>query len=87
MCGEKEKGRTDMKEKKRCIHCGAELPGDASFCPVCAQSQVERQKGLPASQAVETAFDDFLNVGHHYRRRRRLRVAAAGAWPAFCKSL
>ena len=27
---------------KKCIHCGAELPEDASFCPHCTQSQIEK---------------------------------------------
>ena len=26
---------------KKCIHCGAELPEEASFCPQCAKSQME----------------------------------------------
>lgn len=32
---------------KKCIHCGAELPEDASFCPHCAQSQIERAEIKP----------------------------------------
>lgn len=28
---------------KKCIHCGAELPEAASFCPHCAKSQTEKQ--------------------------------------------
>lgn len=27
---------------KKCIYCGTELPEDASFCPHCAQSQIEK---------------------------------------------
>lgn len=27
---------------KQCKNCGAELPEGASFCPHCAQSQIER---------------------------------------------
>ena len=29
---------------KKCINCGAQLPEDASFCPHCAQSQIERSE-------------------------------------------
>lgn len=32
---------------KKCIHCGAELPEDASFCPHCAQSQIEKVEAKP----------------------------------------
>ncbi len=32
---------------KKCINCGAELPEDASFCPHCAQSQIERTEAKP----------------------------------------
>ena len=32
---------------KKCIHCGAELPEDASFCPHCAQSQIEKAEVTP----------------------------------------
>lgn len=32
---------------KKCIHCGAELPEDASFCPHCAQSQIEKAEAKP----------------------------------------
>lgn len=32
---------------KRCINCGAELPEDASFCPHCAQSQIEKAEAKP----------------------------------------
>ena len=28
---------------KRCIKCGAKLPDEASFCPNCMTSQVERE--------------------------------------------
>ena len=62
MCGEKEKGRTDMKEKKRCIHCGAELPEDASFCPVCAQSQVKRQKVSPPRRRWKRPLTIFVTL-------------------------
>ncbi|MGN1002503.1 MAG: hypothetical protein ACI4PC_07000 [Oscillospiraceae bacterium] len=32
---------------KKCFNCGAELPEDASFCPLCAQSQIEKEKTVP----------------------------------------
>lgn len=32
---------------KKCKNCGADLPEDASFCPYCAQSQIEKQKVKP----------------------------------------
>ena len=32
-----------MAETKKCVHCGADLPADASFCPVCARTQVEKE--------------------------------------------
>lgn len=32
---------------KPCKNCGAQLPEDASFCPRCAQSQIERQEVKP----------------------------------------
>ena len=32
---------------KQCRNCGAELPEDASFCPHCTQSQVERSEVKP----------------------------------------
>lgn len=32
---------------KQCKNCGADLPEDASFCPRCAQSQIERQEVKP----------------------------------------
>ena len=31
---------------KKCINCGAKLPDDASFCPHCAQSQIEKVEVL-----------------------------------------
>lgn len=30
--------------RKQCKNCGADLPGDASFCPHCTQSQIERRE-------------------------------------------
>lgn len=33
--------------RKQCRNCGAELPEDASFCPHCAQSQIERSEVKP----------------------------------------
>ena len=33
--------------RKQCRNCGAELPEDASFCPRCAQSQIERREVKP----------------------------------------
>ena len=32
---------------KKCQNCGAELPEDASFCPRCAQSQIEKTEVKP----------------------------------------
>ncbi|MBQ5953668.1 MAG: hypothetical protein IJL47_06505 [Lachnospiraceae bacterium] len=32
-----------MNETKLCIHCGKELPKEASFCPACAKSQIEKE--------------------------------------------
>lgn len=32
---------------KQCGNCGAELPEDASFCPHCTQSQIEKQNVKP----------------------------------------
>ena len=33
--------------RKQCRNCGAELPEDASFCPHCTQSQIERSEVKP----------------------------------------
>ena len=32
---------------KKCRNCGADLPEGASFCPHCAQSQIEKQEVKP----------------------------------------
>lgn len=32
---------------KKCFYCGAELPEDASFCPHCAHSQIEKTRVTP----------------------------------------
>ena len=32
-----------MKKEKYCIKCGAVLPEEASFCPCCTASQMERR--------------------------------------------
>lgn len=32
---------------KQCKYCGAQLPEAASFCPHCAQSQIERKEAKP----------------------------------------
>ncbi len=32
-----------MNGTKLCIYCGRELPGDASFCPYCAQPQIKKE--------------------------------------------
>ena len=32
---------------KQCKNCGTDLPEDASFCPRCAQSQIERREVKP----------------------------------------
>ncbi|MCI7136740.1 MAG: zinc ribbon domain-containing protein [Candidatus Limivicinus sp.] len=32
---------------KKCVHCGAELPEEAAFCPHCAQSQIEKVEIKP----------------------------------------
>lgn len=33
--------------EKKCVYCGAPLPGDASFCHCCARSQQEKRLFLP----------------------------------------
>ena len=33
--------------RKKCIHCGAELPEEAAFCPHCAQSPIEKVEIKP----------------------------------------
>lgn len=32
---------------KQCKYCGSQLPEAASFCPRCAQSQIERKEAKP----------------------------------------
>ena len=32
---------------KKCIHCGTELPDEASFCPHCTQSQIKKTEIAP----------------------------------------
>ena len=32
---------------KKCIYCGKELPDEASFCPYCSRSQVEKEDAAP----------------------------------------
>ena len=32
---------------KKCVHCGAELPEEAAFCPHCAKSQIEKVEVKP----------------------------------------
>lgn len=38
---------TDESMDKRCIYCGAVLPGDACFCPRCAKSLIEKNEIPP----------------------------------------
>ena len=52
-----------MNDTKLCIHCGRDLPGDASFCPYCAGSQVKKE---------DVRFPGI-------RRRRVLRVLLIAA--------
>lgn len=33
--------------RKKCTYCGADLPGDASFCPHCAKSLIEKTEAAP----------------------------------------
>ena len=48
------------EKRKRCPHCGAELPEEASFCPYCARSVNQRQEKIPPSarwrKALRRAF-------------------------------
>lgn len=37
---------------KQCGNCGAQLPEAASFCPHCAQSQIERKEVKPPAFLV-----------------------------------
>lgn len=41
---------------KKCIHCGAELPEEASFCPHCAQSQIGKAEAVPPRLWRKKAF-------------------------------
>ncbi len=41
---------------KQCRNCGAELPEDASFCPHCTQSQIERSEVKPPRLWRKKAF-------------------------------
>ena len=64
-----------MKKEKYCIKCGAALPEEASFCPCCTASQMERRSVVAPPS----------NGG---RKRRRvwlcaalaLLLAVAGIW-------
>lgn len=64
-----------MKKEKYCIKCGAVLPEEASFCPCCTASQMERRSVVAPPP----------NGG---RKRRRvwlcaalaLLLAGAGIW-------
>lgn len=40
----------ESNDKKTCPHCGAELPGEASFCPHCARSVRQRKAVSPPRQ-------------------------------------
>ena len=53
-----------MKNEKHCIKCGAPLPQEASFCPRCTASQIERQSALPPKSG---------------KKRRRAVLAALSA--------
>lgn len=48
--------------RKQCRNCGAELPEDASFCPHCAQSQIERSEVKPPRLWRKKALYAFLAV-------------------------
>lgn len=50
--------------KKSCIKCGAALPQEASFCPRCTASQIERQPATPPKSG---------------KGRRRLRLCGIAA--------
>ena len=47
---------------KKCIHCGAELPEAASFCPHCAKSQIEKTEAVPPRLWRKKAFIAALCV-------------------------
>ena len=47
---------------KTCINCGAELPEEASFCPHCAQSQIEKTKTAPPRLWRKKTFIAGLGV-------------------------
>lgn len=51
-----------MEEKKRCRYCGAELPESADFCPVCAKSQVDRQRVSPPRRRWKRPLTIVLTV-------------------------
>lgn len=47
---------------KQCRNCGAALPEDASFCPRCAQSQIEKREMKPPHLWRKKALIAFLCV-------------------------
>lgn len=47
---------------KQCRNCGAELPEDASFCPHCTQSQIERSEIKPPRLWRKKTLYAFLGV-------------------------
>lgn len=34
--------KEEIELERNCINCGAQLPADASFCPCCMSSQIEK---------------------------------------------
>ena len=66
-----------MKKEKYCIKCGAVLPEEASFCPCCTASQMERRSVVAPPP----------NGGRKHRRvwlcaALALLLAGAGIWAA-----
>lgn len=52
-----------MDEKTfSCPHCGAQLPGDASFCPHCARSVRERKEISPPRHVPRRALASALMI-------------------------
>lgn len=48
--------------RKQCRNCGAALPEDASFCPHCAQSQIERSEVKPPRLWRKKTLYGFLGM-------------------------
>ena len=45
-----------MERNQTCPHCGVALPGEASFCPYCAESVNRRTELTPPSPALRRAL-------------------------------